>query len=130
MVRKPSKHELALMHALGLGVIRSANGWLEHQEEVHDISPRYVASRAIRYALWCLGHHGGIEPGEFTKKLLEAFALADHENQTTLRAAYPDLTWAVTAGQMLNDGIRRLQGVLDIPVEERAEVIEGGPQPR
>jgi hypothetical protein len=66
---------------------------------------------------WSLPGREGLEPGSFTRSLLEAIVRADSDNRRRLWLGFPDYVHAMDVGQWYPGGIEALR--------ERAGVLVG-----
>lgn len=74
-------------------------------DSAYDLSPKVAA-----HVLWTFGH-GGFPPGDFTRRVLGAMAIADDDNLDRLSLAFPALTAAYRSAAQTHSGIARLQAI-------------------
>lgn len=70
-----------------------------------------IPQEVARHVLWHFGADGGIEPGSFVARLLDAITAADMVNTARLAEAFPEYVAAVVGAQMDPDGIANLQKI-------------------
>jgi hypothetical protein len=70
-----------------------------------------IPQTVARHVLWHFGREGGIEPGTFIARLLDAIAAADMVNTARLAEGFPEYVAAVVGAQMDPDGITNLQKI-------------------
>jgi hypothetical protein len=63
------------------------------------------------HVLYVMGMDGGVQPGGFTEKLIEAMIVADQGNQHRLRAAFTGLMSAVDVFKRMDGGVPILQQI-------------------
>ncbi|MFD5137493.1 hypothetical protein ACFWMX_14825 [Streptomyces sp. NPDC058378] len=72
-----------------------------------------ITEDTARHVLWHYGRPGGMQPGSYTERLMEAIDAADMVNAEKLRGAYPELVSAMLAAKNDLDGIDCLQQIAD-----------------
>jgi hypothetical protein len=79
--------------------------------------------------LWVLRHDGGVNPGGFKEKLLEAAIVADTHNMARLSLGFEGLMAALMVYKKLPTGVQILQhiasGRIYLPVEDFVPVPNG-----
>lgn len=70
-----------------------------------------ITQRDAAHVLYVMGGEGGIQPGGFTEKLIEAMVLADESNGHRLRAAFTGIMSAVDVYKRMDRGIHILQEI-------------------
>jgi len=63
------------------------------------------------HVLFVMGMEGGVTPGGFTEKLIEAMIVADTGNAHILRAGFTGLMSAVDVYKRMEGGVKILQGI-------------------
>lgn len=69
-----------------------------------------ITSQIAWHVLWQYDR-GGVQPGQFTQRLMEAIDAADMHNVGILQGSYPELVAAMMAAKNDPDGIARLQRI-------------------
>lgn len=77
----------------------------------HVILVDRITQMDAAHVLFVMGGEGGVQPGGFTEKLIEAMIVADVGNQHRLRAAFTGLMSAVDAYKRLDGGVKVLQQI-------------------
>lgn len=70
-----------------------------------------ITQRDAAHILFVMGMEGGVQPGGFTEKLIEAMILADIQNAHRLRAAFTGLMSAVDVYKRMDGGVKILQDI-------------------
>ena len=75
------------------------------------IAVHAVTQRDAAHVLWVMRLEGGVQPGNFVEKLIEAAIVADIGNQERLSRGFEGLVAAVLMYRHLPDGVKRLQAI-------------------
>ncbi|MGW9238167.1 hypothetical protein ACWGRL_05425 [[Kitasatospora] papulosa] len=75
------------------------------------ITTPVITEETARHVLWHYGRPGGIQPGSYTERLMEAIDAADVVNAEKLRAAYPELVSAMLTAKNDMDGVKSLREI-------------------
>jgi len=70
-----------------------------------------ITQRDAAHVLWVMGMEGGVQPGGFTEKLIEAMIVADDGNAHRLRAAFTGIMSAVDVYKRMEGGVKILQQI-------------------
>lgn len=70
-----------------------------------------IPQTVARHVLFHFGAEGGIQPGNFITKLIDAITAADMVNTAKLAEGFPEYVAAVVGAQMDRDGIANLQKI-------------------
>jgi hypothetical protein len=70
-----------------------------------------VTQSNAAHVLWVMGMEGGVQPGSFVEKLIEAMVVADTENLARLSQGFEGLTAALSVYKKLEGGVAILQGI-------------------
>jgi hypothetical protein len=70
-----------------------------------------ITQRDAAHVLFVMGMEGGMQPGGFTEKLIEAMVLADNGNAHRLRAAFTGIMSAVDVYKRMEGGVEVLQQI-------------------
>ncbi|MGW3594956.1 hypothetical protein [Streptomyces sp. NPDC005167] len=76
-----------------------------------DTQTPVITEGTARHVLWHYGSEGGLQPGSFTQRLMEAVDAADIVHAELLRLGFPELVTAMLAAKNDLDGISRLQQI-------------------
>jgi len=96
------------------GLPRAARAYLIRLRSEDGFAADLKRRKAIEAVLWHYGHDKGLEPGEFTKSLIEALFQADSENFTRLALGFPDLALAVWLAKNTPTGTEDLATTLRV----------------
>lgn len=77
----------------------------------HTILIDRITQRDAAHVLYATGYEGGVQPGGFTEKLIEAMMLADNGNAHRLRAAFTGIMSAVDVYKRVDGGVHILQEI-------------------
>jgi len=78
-----------------------------------------ITPEIAAHALWHYGY-SAIEPGSFTRSLLETIARASPNNRACLAAAFPGQCAAMTLAELNKNGIATLQDIAASNAHKRA----------
>lgn len=70
-----------------------------------------ITQRDAAHVLFVMGIDGGIQPGNFTEKLIEAMIVADNGNAHRLRAAFTGIMSAVDVYKRMDGGVHVLKEI-------------------
>jgi hypothetical protein len=70
-----------------------------------------ITQRDAAHVLYVMGAEGGMQPGGFVEKLVEAMIVADEGNAHRLRAAFTGIMSAVDVYQRMEGGVKILQQI-------------------
>lgn len=70
-----------------------------------------VTQRDAAHVLFVMGMEGGVQPGGFTEKLIEAMVVADEGNLDRLSLGFEGLTAAISIYKRMNGGVAVLQQI-------------------
>lgn len=73
-----------------------------------------IGAREAAHVLWHFREPGGVEPGNFVAKLIDAIAAADPGNRRRLGLAFPGYAVAVELALGDGSGIRVLQAIAGV----------------
>lgn len=79
--------------------------------EANTILIDRITQMDAAHVLYVMGMDGGVQPGGFTEKLVEAMIVADQGNQHRLRAAFTGLMSAVDVFKRMDGGVQILQQI-------------------
>ena len=79
--------------------------------EDHTILVDRITQRDAAHVLYVMGMEGGVQPGNFTTKLIEAMIAADNGNAHRLRAAFTGTMSAVDVYRRMDGGVQILQQI-------------------
>lgn len=85
-----------------------------------------VTPREALHVIWRYGS-GGMEPGDFTKSLMDTIARADPENRMRLYLGFPGYVVAVDLAMNYTEGMALLRQRAGLPEPEPKE--PGEPEP-
>jgi hypothetical protein len=77
----------------------------------HTILIDRITQMDAAHVLFVMGMEGGVQPGGFTEKLIEAMILADTSNAHRLRAAFTGLMSAVDVYRRMDGGVHVLKDI-------------------
>lgn len=70
-----------------------------------------ITQRDAAHVLYVMGMEGGVQPGSFIEKLIEAMIVADEGNAHRLRAAFTGIMSAVDVYKRMDGGVHILQEI-------------------
>jgi hypothetical protein len=70
-----------------------------------------VTQSNAAHVLWVMGMEGGVQPGSFVEKLIEAMVVADTGNLDRLSHEFEGLTSALSIYKRMEGGVKILQEI-------------------
>ncbi|MFF0277509.1 hypothetical protein [Streptomyces sp. NPDC004330] len=73
--------------------------------------PPVITRQTARHVLWIFGYPQGLQPGNFSAKLLDAMAFAPSSQLDLLGRGYPEEVAAIRLAKYDENGIATLQAI-------------------